>query len=88
MIAMAKQRNCEPLSNETIRGILWSLRFSCATLEEIAEDHGAKFQQVDYLRRKFEVKRIKEPHRCPKCNTKLETAECLRCHLVEAANAN
>ena len=85
---MAQQRKCEPIDEKTIKEILWDLRYTSATLESIAREYDAKFQQVDHLRRKFGILRIKDPHRCKKCKAKIETAECLKCHLQEVANGN
>jgi predicted Zn-ribbon and HTH transcriptional regulator len=88
MIAMAQQRKCEPLDEHTVKEILWDLRYTSATLESIADEYGAVCWQVDHLRRKFGILRIKEPHRCPRCKARIETAECLTCHLQEVSHGN
>lgn len=88
MIAMARQRNRNPLNVLQVDAILRSLRFSRATLREIAEENDVKIHQVDYLRRCASIRRAKQPHRCCKCGAKIETAECLKCHLQAVANGN
>lgn len=85
---IARGRRFDALNQAAIRQILWQLRFSTATLAQIAEENEAKIQQVDYLRRRFGIAREKQPHRCSKCGAKIETAECLKCHLQAVANGN
>lgn len=80
MIAMAKKR--PDLTPETAMNVFWDLRFSNMTFEAIAATHGLTWHQVQWLARKAKIDRVSvRGHRCQKCGRRIETHDCLACHL-------
>lgn len=84
MIAMA--RKLADVTPETAMNVFWDLRFSNMTFEAIASTHGLTWQQVQWLARKAKIGRVQQGHRCSKCGRKIETHDCLACHLEARAS--